>query len=114
MLIWLNDGNVVNIKIEPVGAVEVADGHIALATIGTQVDSVFIIGTRGTVATAACHARTSFAATLGSHRPFLDGGEVIGIGVARGGYGQAKVLARPICILCAGPEGDAATKFNKR
>ena len=40
------DGDVVNIEVELVGAVEVADGHItSLAGIGAEVDSVFIVST---------------------------------------------------------------------
>ena len=81
----LTDGDVVNIQVEHIGAVEVADGHITHATVGTQVNGVFVPVALGTAATATLNGfAIGFANALSTHRPFLNHCEGARVGVGRG------------------------------
>ena len=81
----LVDVDVIDIEQELVGAAEVADGHIALAAVGAQVNGILIPVASTQVVTAAfAVAASQRASALGGHRPFLDGGEVGSVGVTRG------------------------------
>ena len=104
--VGLDNGDVVDVQDEHVGAVEVADGHITgltgiVAQVNGQLNPYALV-----FGTGIC--------TLGAHRPFLDGGECGGIGIARGGHGNAKVLFGIAGILCLGPEADAAAEVHHR
>ena len=103
------EGDVVDIEIEPVGAVEVADGHITgLAFVSAQVNGILIPVALGTGA-----ARTFIRLALGAHRPFLDGRER-GSGSGAGGDGHAKVFSGVAGILSASPEADGTTEGHLR
>ena len=79
----LYNGDVIHIKQEHVGAIEVADGYITcLAGIGAQINSVLVPDTLCTVAAAGRFGIHLGTRALGGHRPFLDGGEGRSNGIA--------------------------------
>ena len=96
--------NIVNIQIEHVAAVEVTDGKVSLlAGIGAQVNAVVV-----PVALCTLAARTIVTLALGSQRPFVQHGEVAGIG-ASGGDGHAEVFSGITAVLSASPEAEGGT-----
>ena len=103
----LADGDVVDIQIEHVGAVEVTDCHITHAAVGAQVNGLFIPVTLGTTAALTLdRLALRFANALSRHRPFLDHGEGARVGVGRRNS-QTEVLSSVAGILGAGIESDA-------
>ena len=109
-----NDGDVVDIEDELVRAVEVTNGHITHAAVGTQVNGVLIPVALGAVAAIAANATHTAVATLGRQRPLLEGSEGRSVGVARGAHSHAEVLGSVSGILGAGIEGDAAAQSDLR
>ena len=108
------DGDVVDIQIEHVGAVEVTNGHITHAAVSAQVDGIFIPVALFATATATLDGLAiRLANALGSHRPLLDGGEAARLGVGRRN-GHAEVLSSIHVILGAGIESDDATELHLR
>ena len=104
--------DVVDIQIELVGAVEVTDGHITgLASVGAQVSGELIPVALVAVATDGFLGSRS---VLGSQRPFLDGGEVATIGVARAAHSNAEVFSGITGILSASPEAEGTTEGHLR
>ena len=118
----LANGDVINIQIEPVATIEVANGHIAHAAVSTQVNRVLIPNTlfAGVATTwmalVVCNFVNlrSIAERLGRHRPFVKYSEGIGVCVACGRNGYAEVLSSPSIILSASPEADATTESYLR
>ena len=54
------------------------------------------------------------ALALGIDRPLLEGGEVSGVGVARGAHGHAEVFSSPTGILSASVERDNTAEGDLR
>ena len=105
-LATVGQSNVIDIEIEVVGAVEVTDGDVSLLTsVSAEVNGVFVpVALSSEVTTAA---RSGNALTLSGHGPFLEHGEVAGVGLAASGNSHAEVLGCPSVILSASeePEG---------
>ena len=108
------NGDIVHVQDELVGAVEVTDGYITLATVGAQVNGKLIPGVRRAVAATGFVVTNNSSVALRSHRPFLDGGEGRSVSGARGGDGHAEMLGSIIRILCLGPEADSSTEGHLR
>ena len=108
------NGDIVHVQDELVGAVEVTDGYITLAAVGTQVNGKLIPGVRRAVAATGIVVTNNTRDALCRHRPFLDGGEGRSVSGARGGDGHAEMLSSIIRILCLGPEGDGAAQGHLR
>ena len=110
----LANGDVVDIQIEHVGAVEVTDSHITHTAVCAQVNGIFIPVTLGTTAALTLDRLAfRFANALSSHRPFLDHGEGARVGVGRRNS-QTEVFSSVAGILGAGIESDEATQLHLR
>ena len=108
------NGDVIDVEVEHVAAVEVTDGHITIATVGAQINGIFI---PVALLTAAALTLDGFASAvahaLGTHRPLLDHGEGARVGVGRRNS-HAKVLSSIAGILGAGIESDDTTELHLR
>ena len=99
------EGDVVDIEIEHVGAVEVTDGNPdLLASVSAEVDSLFVPGALNSHLTVT--ARSNHTTVLGAHRPLLDHDKVGSRGTACG-YSDTVVFSGVAGILSAGIEGNA-------
>ena len=105
-----HDGDIVDVKDELVGDVEVTDGDVTRLTgISAKVDSEMIPSALVTVA-----AGTFITRALGRQRPLLEDGESGGIGVVGRRNSHAEVFGSIAGILAAGPEVDAAAEGHLR
>ena len=108
------DGDIINIEVEHVAAVEVTDSHITHATVSAQVNGIFIPVALHTAAAAALDGFASaIAHALGAHRPFLEHGKGARVGVGRRN-GNAKVLSSIHIVLCASIESQDTTQLHLR
>ena len=90
------------------------DGHITIATVGAQINGIFVPVALLTAAALTLDGLASRSGNaLGAHRPLLDHGEGARVGVGRRN-GKTEVLSSIASILGASVESDETTELHLR